>query len=80
VVWLTAQPTTLAQRTTGSVARPKLASDQLTLAERQRAERDPLFAAVADLLVATDGTTQAVVDDVVANLPRDVVPPTGAGI
>jgi shikimate kinase len=69
VVWLTAEPTTLARRTTGTPDRPRLAPDQLTLAERQRVERDPLFADVADLLVSTDGTIGSVVDDVVASLP-----------
>lgn len=69
VIWLTATPMTLARRTVGSVTRPRLAHDPLELAERQRAERDPLFADVADLLIATDGTIQTVVDDVVANLP-----------
>lgn len=76
VIWLTAEPATLARRTTGSPTRPRLASDQLTLAEQQRAERDPLFAEVADLLVATDGTTQSVLDDIVASLPAEVVPPS----
>ena len=75
VIWLTAEPTTLAQRTTGSVTRSRLDADPLTLAERQRAARDPLFAEIADLLVATDGPTRTVVDDVVANLPRALVPP-----
>jgi shikimate kinase len=69
VIWLTAEPRTLAHRTTGSVTRPRLSSDPLTLAEQQRLERDPLFAEVADLLVATDGTVETVVDDVIANLP-----------
>ncbi|MGZ8766535.1 MAG: shikimate kinase, partial [Acidimicrobiia bacterium] len=76
VIWLTAEPKTLARRTaTGSSARPRLAADQLTLAGRQRVERDPFFAEVADLLVATDGTIEAVVGDVVANLPAGFVPP-----
>jgi len=76
VIWLTAEPKTLARRTaTGSSARPRLDSDHLTVAERQRVERDPLFADVADLLVSTDGSIESVVDDVVANLSAGVVPP-----
>lgn len=73
VVWLTATTDTLARRTdTGSTGRPRLEDDQLALAEEQRRERDPLFAEVADLLVATDGSIDGVVDDVVANLPGGV--------
>ena len=72
VVWLTAAPETLARRTaTTMTGRPRLGEDPLALAEQQRIERDPLFAEVADLLVATDGTVESVVADVVANLPRD---------
>lgn len=69
VVWLTAKPDTLARRTdAGSTGRPRLEDDQLALAEEQRRERDPLFAEIADLLVATDGTVDGVVDDILANL------------
>jgi shikimate kinase len=72
VVWLTAAPETLARRTaTGTADRPELDADPLALAEHQRLERDPLFAQVADLLVATDGSVESVVDDVLANLPAD---------
>jgi shikimate kinase len=78
VIWLTADPETLARRTAtgpGSRPRPQLASDRLALAERQGVERDPFFAEVADLLVATDGPIDAAVDDIVANLPAGSVPP-----
>lgn len=69
VVWLTAAAETLARRTdSGSTGRPRLEADQLALAEEQRRVRDPLFAAVADLLVATDGPIDGVIDDIVANL------------
>jgi hypothetical protein len=56
------------------MTRPRLAADRRTLAERQHAERDPLFAAVADLLVATDGSPDSVVDSVVAELPSATGP------
>jgi shikimate kinase len=77
VIWLTAEPTTLARRTTGSSTRPRLAPDPLALAEHQRAERDPFFAEVADLLVSTDASPLAVLDDIVAELPAGVVPSGG---
>lgn len=53
VVWLRAPAATLAKRAVGAAHRPWLDDDPLGWFERALAERDPLYAAVADIEIDT---------------------------
>ncbi|HEX7173347.1 MAG TPA: shikimate kinase [Candidatus Limnocylindria bacterium] len=53
VIWLRAPAETLAARAVGAAHRPWLEDDPVGWFERALAERDPLYAAVADLEVDT---------------------------
>ena len=55
VVWLRADPATLAARLPGSDARPLQRRDPAALVREQSLRRDPMFAEVADLTVETAG-------------------------
>jgi shikimate kinase len=57
VVWLRADPATLAARMPTSPDRPVLDADAARLVARQSIERDPLYQAVADVTVSTDEQT-----------------------
>ncbi len=60
VVWLRADPAELAERLTGSrEARPLLAGDAAAALRRLDAERSPLYAEVADVVVDTTGRAPA---------------------
>jgi shikimate kinase len=54
VVWLTAAPEVLAQRAAGAAHRPFLDEDPLTWMTARLAEREPLYASVADVEIWTD--------------------------
>jgi shikimate kinase len=70
VVWLTADPATLAERVRDPEHRPFLEDDPEATLRRQAEARSPRFAAVADIVVdTTDLTPAAVVDRIVAVLP-----------
>jgi shikimate kinase len=55
VVWLRADPVTLAERFGSDPHRPAYGDDPADFLADQAARRDPRFAAVADLVVDTDG-------------------------
>jgi len=66
VVWLRADPATLAARLPGSDARPLQRRDPATLVREQSQRRDPMFAEAADLIaetsdIAPDGVVAKVV-------------------
>ena len=78
VVWLRARPSTLTHRTKPDDTRPLLTGDHRATLERLAAERDPLYAEVADHVVDVDLVERrAVVEAVLAALatgtPREVV-------
>ena len=54
VVWLRARPETLARRVGDETDRPWLRPDPLRALSAMAAERDPLYAAVSDLVVDVD--------------------------
>jgi shikimate kinase len=54
VVWLRAEPESLAARAPGGSHRPWLDADPLGWMRAAAAERDPLYASVADMSVRTD--------------------------
>jgi shikimate kinase len=54
VVWLTADPGTLARRARGAAHRPWLGGDAVAWMTETLAKRAPLYDSVADLKVATD--------------------------
>ena len=71
VVWLRADPATLARRVGDGTGRPLLGSDPPAALRRLAEERTPLYAEVADEVVDVDGTaTKAVVGAVLAALER----------
>jgi shikimate kinase len=70
VVWLRASPATLAARLPQSPNRPFAAEDPVGVVARQARERDPLFEAIADLVVDSDRSTP----DAVIALILDVFP------
>jgi shikimate kinase len=73
VVWLRAAPAVLAARMPQSTIRPFASEDPARLVARQAAERDALYADVADMAAASDRSTPAaVVEEIMANLPGDV--------
>jgi shikimate kinase len=53
-VWLKAGPDTLAARFGGEVHRPRFGSDPRAVLVRQAARRDPLFAAMAAIIIDVD--------------------------
>lgn len=57
VVWLRADPATLAARLGNGGGRPLLATDPATTLKELAAERDPFYAAVADAIVDVDDLT-----------------------
>jgi shikimate kinase len=59
VVWLRARPETLAARAVGGTHRPCLASDPLGWFRTVTAQRDPLYAVVADFIVDVDDQSPA---------------------
>lgn len=63
VVWLRARPETLAKRAVGAAHRPFLAADPLGWMTATAAERDPLYRAVADIIVDVDDLRPAQVAD-----------------
>ena len=67
VVWLRADAATLAARLPQSPTRPFAGEDPVRLVAGQARERDPLFAAAADLTVRTDDhEPAAIVTEIVA--------------
>jgi shikimate kinase len=73
VVWLRAAPEVLAERMPRSVTRPFAAEDPARVVARQAGERDPLFAEVADISLASDRSEPAaVVSEILAKLPDDL--------
>lgn len=67
VVWLRARPEALARRARGAAHRPWLETDAAGWMRRTLLEREPLYEAVADLVVDTDGRRpEAAVADIVA--------------
>jgi shikimate kinase len=70
VVWLRADPETLAARMPESKSRPFAAEDPARVVSRQAERRDPLYAQVADLAVETDRSSPAAtVSRIVEQLP-----------
>jgi|SRR5688572_19470178 len=63
VVWLRASVSTLSHRAVGAAHRPWLDTDAQAWIETAVAERDPLYAEVADIVVDTDGRTPAEITD-----------------
>jgi shikimate kinase len=79
VVWLRVQVATLVQRVGDGAGRPLLDGDPVGSLTRLEAERRPLYAALAQLVVDVDGLTPgAVADRIVAAVggdePTDVAP------
>lgn len=69
VVWLRASARALAARAVGAAHRPWLDDDPLGWFERTLAERDPLYAAVADLEIDTAATSaREAADEILARL------------
>ena len=70
VVWLTAAPSVLAERAAGSEHRPWLEGDAETWMRTAAAERDPLYASVADITVDTGASSsaQAATDELLRQL------------
>lgn len=70
VVWLRAEPATLAARVGSGAGRPLLAPDPAAALPRLDAERRPLYAEVADVVVDVDDLTpDEVVDRILSELP-----------
>ncbi len=70
VVWLRARPETLARRAVGGRHRPWLDGDPLTWLLATAAQRDPLYASVADVTVDVDELSPAeVVAQILAASP-----------
>lgn len=67
VVWLCASPALLARRTARGGHRPLLDGDRLGTLQRMYVEREPLYRAVADVIVSVDHRS---VGDVVEALLR----------
>lgn len=65
VVWLRADPSTLAERLRDGAGRPLLRSDPAADLARLDAVRRPLYAEVADAVVDVDGVAPAAVADAV---------------
>ena len=63
IVWLRAGSQTLARRARGATHRPWLDTDATGWMQRTLAERAPLYEAVADLVVDTEGRTSEQVAD-----------------
>jgi shikimate kinase len=63
VVWLRASPATLAARVGDGAGRPLLAGDPAAALVRLEAERCPLYAEVADVVIDVDGVPPAEVAD-----------------
>lgn len=76
VVWLTAEPATLAARAIGGEHRPWLQDDAEEWLAQAAAERAPLFAEVARLIVATDEQTPA---EVAAEIVTELVEMSACG-
>jgi shikimate kinase len=71
VVWLRADPATLARRVGDGRGRPLLGSDPPEALERLAEERTPLYAEVADAVVDVDGAApKAIAGAVLATLER----------
>jgi shikimate kinase len=69
VVWLRAPAAALANRAVGAAHRPWLDDDPLGWFERTVAERDPLYAAVADLEIDTAAmSARQAADEILARL------------
>lgn len=69
VVWLRAPAAALAKRAVGAAHRPWLDDDPLGWFERTLSERDPLYAAVADLEIDTAAiSARRAADEVLARL------------
>jgi shikimate kinase len=69
VVWLRAPAAALAKRAVGAAHRPWLEDDPVGWFERTIAERDPLYAAVADLEIDTAATSaRQAADKILAGL------------
>ena len=69
VVWLRASPAMLAARAMGAEHRPWLDSGGVSWIEIAAAEREPLYASVADLVVDTDERPpEAVADEILAGM------------
>lgn len=69
VVWLRADPATLAARVSGGQGRPLLVGDVAVTLTDLAAERDPLYAEVASMVVDVDSATPSeVVDRVLAGI------------
>ena len=65
VIWLTADPATLATRAVGAIHRPWLEEDAEGWLRETAAERDPLYRAVADLVIDTQDQSP---DEIAADL------------
>jgi shikimate kinase len=69
VVWLRARPETLADRVAGDPHRPFLATDAVAWMRATAAERDPLYRAVADIIVDVDDRPpEQIADELLARL------------
>ena len=78
VVWLGAEPATQLERVAGSEERPLLhAADPAAVLHRLAAERTPLYEALADLRLHTDGLSTDQVVDALEALIRDRWPRAG---
>jgi shikimate kinase len=70
VIWLRAEPETLAARMPQSKTRPFAGEDPSRVVSRHAERRDPLYAQVADLTVATDRSgPDATVAQILEKLP-----------
>lgn len=69
VVWLRADPSALAERVGDGRGRPLLSGeDPAAVLSRLAADRDPLYAATADVVVDTEGLVVEAVADLVVSL------------
>jgi shikimate kinase len=69
VVWLRARPETLVRRAAGAAHRPFLANDPLAWLTAAAAARDPLYRALADIVVDVDDRPPAqVADEILARV------------